>query len=282
MLADNNRVIIFDTTLRDGELTPGVSMNLQEKIDIALLLEKMGVDVIEVGYPGRDRKDFEELFEISQLISKSTICGLASTAPEEIISAGKAIKPAKKGRINTFISVNIQESKQNEEEVLQAIAQSISLARNYCDDVEWSAFDASRSNLNFLCRAVEIAIESGATTVNIPDSLGVLEPEGFSQLIASIVRQVPQISDGIISVHCHDDRGRAVDNSLVGLDLGVRQIEGSINGLGARKGNADLETVVTKLLEQKKYKIGVETTLMGTASELVARISGIDQKKVPI
>lgn len=254
-------------------------MNLQDKRDIALLLEKMGVDVIEVGYPGRYKKDFEELFEISKLISKSTICGLASTDREEIISAGQAVKLARKGRIHIYISVNLKESKRSEEDVLGAIAESISLAINYCDDVEWSAFDASRSNPDFLCRAIEIAIESGATTINIPDSLGLLEPEKFYQLLGKIFQRVPNINDAIISVHCHDDRGKAVENSLTGLDLGVRQIECSINGLGARKGNADLETVVMKLLEQNNYKIGVETELITTASDLVARISGVDKQK---
>ncbi|MBC6480465.1 MAG: 2-isopropylmalate synthase [Hormoscilla sp. GM7CHS1pb] len=274
MVTNNNKVIIFDTTMRDGELAPGVQMNLADKISIAQLLEKMGVDAIEVGYPGRYKKDFQEIFKISQIIKQAIICGLASADREEIMTVGQAIKQAEKGRIHTYISVNLKENKVGEERVLTAIKDSVSLARNYCDDVEWSAFDAPRSDREFLCRALELAILSGATTINIPDSLGLLTPEEFSQLIAMIFNRVPNINDAMVSVHCHDDRGYAVDNAIAALDLGVRQIECAINGLGARKGNAKLETVVEKILEQQKYKIEIDSSLMSAASDLVARISG--------
>ncbi|MBD3557609.1 2-isopropylmalate synthase, partial [Planktothrix sp. FACHB-1355] len=249
MLATNNKIVIFDTTMRDGELTPGVKMNLQEKIGIAQLLEQMGVDAIEVGYPGRYEKDFEEIFEISKVIKTSTICGLASSDREEIITVAQALAPAAKARIHTYTNVNLSnQSRQSEAEVLAVIKDSISLARNYCDDVEWSAFDATRSELDFLCKSIEVAINSGATTISIPDSLGLMLPEQFAQFLENIFNKVIHINDAIVSVHCHDDLGMAVENSLTALTCGVRQIECAINGLGARKGNADLEKIVQGVL----------------------------------
>ena len=172
MLPANNKVIIFDTTMRDGELTPGVKMNVRDKISIAQILDEMGVDIIEVGYPGRYEKDFDELVEISHIVKNATICGLASSKQDEIMSVAEAIKSAKKGRIHIYTPITLSES-----QVLAAIKESVALARNYCDDVEWSAFDASRSSPDFLCKSIEIAINSGATTINIPDSLGCLLPE---------------------------------------------------------------------------------------------------------
>lgn len=279
MSSNNNKVIIFDTTLRDGELTPGVKMNVQEKICIAQVLEEMGVDIIEVGYPGHAQKDFDEISTIAKLIKNSTICGLASSKSDEILSIAEAIKSAEKGRIHTYTPVNLQsQPRLSEEEVLAAIKTNVSLSRNYCDDVEWSAFDAPRSNPDFLCKAIETAINSGATTVSIPDSLGLESPETFSNLLDLIVNQVPNIDRTVISVHCHDDLGMAVENSLVALDCGVRQIECSINGLGARKGNADLEKVVMGVLERGKYQIDIDTSLMRKASELVSEITGIKKQ----
>jgi len=276
MLPDNKRVIIFDTTMRDGELMPGVKMNLQEKINIAKLLEAMGVDVIEVGYPGRYQKDFDEIFTISQLVGNSTICGLASANQEEIISVAEAIKPALRGRIHTYTLVNLSgQSRLNQEQVLEDIKTSVSLARNLCDDIEWSAFDATRSEPDFLCKSIEIAIQSGANTISIPDSLGLVSPEEFSQLLQRIFNQVPNIDQAIISVHCHDDLGMAVDNSLIALNCGVRQIECSINGLGARKGNADLAKVVREIIKQKHFPMEVDTSLISKASELVYQITKV-------
>jgi 2-isopropylmalate synthase len=276
MLINNNKVMIFDTTMRDGELMPGVKMNLQQKIELSQLLEEMGVDIIEVGYPGSSQKDFDEVFNISQIITNSIICGLASAKPDEIISVGEAIKPAKQGRIHTYNNVNIQNnSRLSQEQVLTEIQTSISLARNHCNDVEWSAFDAPRSEPDFLCKSIETAINSGATTINIPDSLGLASPEEFSQLLQMIFNRVSNIDKAIISVHCHDDLGKAVENSLIALNCGVRQIECAINGLGARKGNADLEDVVMGVFKQGKYQIDVDTSLINQASNLVAQITGI-------
>src|SRR5919199_4116842 len=220
MLPDN-KTIIFDTTMRDGELTPGVKMTLQDKISLSKLLEEMGVDIIELGYPGHSQKDFDEVSQLSKIIKKSTICGLAGSNEDEIASVAKAIKSAEKARINTYTLVNIKsKARSSEEDVLAEIRDSVSLSRNYCDDVEWSAFDATRSEPDFLCKAIETAIKSGATTVSIPDSLGLASSEKFAQLIQVIVNRVPNIEQAVISVHCHDDLGLAVENSLIALDWG--------------------------------------------------------------
>jgi 2-isopropylmalate synthase len=267
--------------MRDGELTPGIKMNLQEKISIAQLLEAMGVDTIEVGYPGHYEKDFDEIFNISKLIENSTICGIASSNENEITSVAQAIKPAKRGRINTYTLVNLKnQSGISKEQELEKIKETVSFARNYCNDVQWSAFDATRSEPDFLCQAIEVAIKSGATTISIPDSMGVALPEEFSQLIQTILNRVPNIERAIVSVHCHDDLGMAVDNSIAALACGVRQIECSINGLGARKGNADLEKVVMEVVKQGNFPNKIDLSLIETASELVAKITGIKNKKM--
>lgn len=271
-----HNIRIFDTTMRDGELTPGVKMSMAEKISIAKLLEEMGVDVIEVGYPGKCEKDFAEVLNISKIIKNSIICGLASSNEDEIISVAKAIEPAQKGRINIYTNVNIKDARN--QQVLETIQNSISLTKHYCDDVQWSAFDATRSKPDFLCQAVEVAIDSGATTISIPDSLGIASPEEFSQLIQIVVNRVSNI-DIIFSVHCHDDLGLAVDNSIAALECGVRQIECAINGLGARKGNADLERV-TQVLKEKNYQTKINTSLINKASELVTKITGIEKKAI--
>lgn len=267
------KVILFDTTMRDGELTPGVKMNIQQKIRLAKLLESIGIDVIEVGYPGQYDKDFDEIVTIAKQLKKSTICGLASFKREEILRVVEAIKPANQGRINTYTSVNIPSHR--EADVLATINDSISLCRHFCDDVEWSAFDAPRSDPDFLCQAIELAISKGATTINIPDSLGLESSESFAKLIQMIVNRVPNIDKAVLSVHCHNDLGKAVENSLIGLEWGVRQIEGSINGLGARKGNADLRQVILQLLKRGSYHIDVDTSLINTASKFVTEITDI-------
>jgi len=256
MSKNHHKVIIFDTTMRDGELMPSVKMNLQQKITISQLLEEMGVDIIEVGYPGSSQKDFDEVFNISKIIKSSIICGLASSNLNEINTLAEAIKPARRGRIHTYTPVNLKnQSKLNAEEVLATIKESVSLARNYCDDVEWTAFDAPRSEPDFLCKSIETAIKNGANTISIPDSLGLASPEDFSQLLQMIFNRVSNINQAVVSVHCHDDLGMAVDNSLIALSCGVRQIECAINGLGARKGNADFSKVVAEVLKQGNYQI---------------------------
>ena len=260
--------------MRDGELMPGVKFQLHEKISISRLLEEMGVDVIEVAYPGNSTSDFNDVFEISKIISDSTICGLASANESEIISVAEAIKPAKKGRIHTYNNINIKnKDKLRLDQELETIKYSVSLARNHCGEVEWSAFDAPRSEPDFLCKAIETAINSGATTVSIPDSLGLSSPEEFSQLLQMIFNRVPNIDKVIVSVHCHDDLGKAVENSLISLNCGVRQIECAINGLGARKGNADLAAVVKGITNLENYQIDIDNSLIGEVADLVTQIT---------
>ena len=272
----NNQVIIFDTTMRDGELAPGIKMDIQQKIHLAKVLEAMGVDVIEVSYPGMSAKDFQEISTISKLIKTSTICGLASSKESEIMKVAEGIKAAAKGRIHIYTNIRLKSyDRASKQEALETIKSSVSLAKNYCDDVEWSAFDAVRSELDFLCQAIETAIKSGAKTINIPDTLGTASPEEFSQLIKSIFQRVTNIDKSIVSVHCHDDRGLAVQNSLAALNCGARQIECSINGLGARKGNADLVKIVTEILARSNYLININTSLINEAVKLVDLIARI-------
>lgn len=264
-------IIIFDTTMRDGQLMPGVKMNIEQKIVIAQLLEEMQVDIIEVGYPGAFAKDFIEILTIAKLIKNSTICGLAGTKNEEILSVAEAIKPATRGRIHIYTPVNLKDrSNLNNQQVLESIEEKISLARNYCDDVEWSALDAARSEPDFLCKAVEKAIESGANTISIPDTFGSLSAEEFCHLIATIVNRVPNIEQATISVHCHDDLGLAVVNSIAALKCGARQIECAINGLGARKGNADLAKVAIEISQHSDYRTKIKTALLDRASQFVS------------
>lgn len=267
---ESARVIIFDTTLRDGDLTPGVDLTIAQKLELAELLEAMRVDVLEVGYPGAYRKDFDALFMVSKRIKQATVCGLANSVPEEIIDVALAIKPAIRGRIHIYTPVN-----HSENETLTLIADSIKLARHYRDDVEWSAFNALNSDPDFLCRSIETAIQHGATTINIPDTLGTATPQQFSELVRGIVNRVSNIEQATISVHCHDDCGLAVTNSIAALDVGVRQIECAVNGLGARKGNADLAAVVRAITDHPNYTTIINSHLLGSASELLAQMTGI-------
>ena len=277
----HSKIIIFDTTMRDGELAPGFKLNIHQKLHLAKILEEMRVDVIEVGYPGAFRKDFDELFMISKQIKHSSICGLAGSQPDEIASVALAIKPAVQGRIHIYTPVNLtNRSPLHQAQTLETIQDSITLARDYCTDVEWSAFDATRSDPDFLCKAIEIAIKSGATTIGIPDSSGMAEPDEFAALLATITNRVPNIERVTIAVHCHDDLGFAVENSLVALEQGARQIECSINGIGARRGNANLEDIAMTLLAKQQrehfnpntFTVDIETSLLPIASQFINEI----------
>lgn len=268
-----DKIIVFDTTMRDGELTPGVTMNLPQKMELAKLLEEIGVDVIEVGYPGFYQKDFAEIQAISQEITESTICGLAGSKITEINTLGQSIKPASRSRINLYTNVNTKtQTKLTSQDILTLIKDSITAAKQYTNEIEWSAFDAARCELDFLCQAVENAIAWGANTVCVPDTFGSLSTQEFSELILAIVNRVPNIDRATIAVHCHDDLGLAVNNSMTALDYGARQIECSINGLGARKGNANLAKITEAISQQKKYEIDLETSLIPQASKLVKQI----------
>ncbi|WP_413162753.1 2-isopropylmalate synthase [Capilliphycus salinus ALCB114379] len=276
MMIHHSPILIFDTTLRDGELTPGVRFTLQDKVKIARQLEEMGVNTIEVGYPGQYAKDIEEIIAVSQVVKHSTICALAGSQETEIQQAAKALEKAEKTCINLYTLVHLNSSSKtlDNNSVLSKINLSISLAKNYCDCVQWTAFDATRSEINFLAKAVKTAIESGAKIITIPDSLGVASGEYFFQLLQNLYQNLPQLKQVTVSVHCHDDLGKAVENSLVGLELGVSQIECAVNGLGARKGNANLAEIVEKIQSSQNYYTTINPHLISTISELVKQTAG--------
>jgi 2-isopropylmalate synthase len=279
--ATGDRVVIFDTTLRDGEQSPGASMNLDEKIKIALLLEEMGVDVIEAGFPIASNGDFEAVREIAKVVKNSSVCVLSRAGRMDIDRAWEAVQHAKRPRIHTFISTSALHMKfklqMEPEQVHQAVIDSVSHARNLCDDVEWSCEDGSRTEHDFLCRTVESAIKAGARTINIPDTVGYAVPEEFGALIHMLFDRVPNIDKAIVSVHCHNDLGLAVANSLAAIGAGARQVECTVNGLGERAGNASMEEIVMALRTRHDaipYATGVKTEYITRASRLVSAITG--------
>ena len=280
-IPDSDRVIIFDTTLRDGEQSPGASMNLEEKLRIAEALEGMGVDVIEAGFPIASNGDFEAVNEIAKVIRDSTVCGLARAGAKDIDRAAEALKPAPRRRIHTFIATSPLHMKfklqMTPDAVHDAVHDSVSRARNYVDDVEWSCEDGTRSERDFLCRVIETAIKAGASTINIPDTVGYTIPSEYTSLIEEIRNRVPNIDKARISVHCHNDLGLAVANSLAGVAAGARQVECTINGLGERAGNAALEEIVMALRTRSDvlpYDTGIRTENITKASRLVSTITG--------
>ncbi len=278
---NQNRVIIFDTTLRDGEQSPGAAMNLEEKRRIAFVLEELGVDVIEAGFPIASNGDFEAVNEIAKTIKNSTICGLARARAPDIERAAEALKPAAQSRIHIFLATSPLHMKHKLQmeppKVLQAVIDSVTLARKLCDDVEWSAEDGTRSEHDFLCRCVEAAIKAGARTVNIPDTVGYTTPQEYADLIKMLINRVPNIDQAIVSTHCHNDLGLAVANSLAGVINGARQVECTINGLGERAGNAALEEIVMSLKvrhDLMPFTTGINTEVIMRASHLVSTITG--------
>ena len=278
---DPNQVVIFDTTLRDGEQSPGASMNLEEKLRISELLEEMGVDVIEAGFPIASNGDFESVTEVAKLVKNAVVCGLARSARGDIERAAEALKPAAQARIHTFISTSPLHMKftlqMEPTDVYQAVIDSVSYARNFTDNVEWSPEDGSRTEHDFLCRCVEAAINAGATTINIPDTVGYAVPDEFGALIAMLIERVPNSDKAIYSTHCHNDLGLAVANSLAGVANGARQVECTINGLGERAGNAALEEIIMSLRTRQDrlpYTTGIDTECITRASKLVSTITG--------
>ena len=278
---DNNRILIFDTTMRDGEQSPGASMNLEEKLRLAEVLEGMGVDVIEAGFPIASNGDFEAVHEIAKVVKESVVCGLARAARKDIDRAAEALKPAERMRIHTFLSTSPLHMKyklqMEPEAVHDAVVDSVTHARTYTDDVEWSPEDGTRTEHDFLCRCVESAIKAGATTINIPDTVGYALPEEFGALIRMLFDRVPNIDKARISTHCHNDLGLAVANSLAGVANGARQVECTINGLGERAGNAALEEIVMALRTRNDlmpFVTGIDTENIIKASRLVATITG--------
>jgi 2-isopropylmalate synthase len=276
-----DRLIIFDTTLRDGEQSPGASMTLDEKVRIAKMLEQMRVDVIEAGFPIASEGDFQSVQAVATAVKDSTVCGLARALNKDIDRVGEAIKPAASGRIHTFIAtspIHMKEKlRMQPDDVLAGAVAAVKRARNYTDDVEFSAEDAGRSDLDFLCRVVEAAIDAGARTINIPDTVGYNIPHQFGELIKKLIERVPNADKAIFSVHCHNDLGLAVANSLASVLNGARQVECTINGLGERAGNAALEEIVMAVRTRRDVfscDTHIDTTMIVPTSNLVSSVTG--------
>ncbi len=276
------KVYIFDTTLRDGEQAPGFSMTTEEKLQMALQLARLGVDIIEAGFAVASEGDFEAVNTIAREVKGPVICSLARALEKDIEIAGKALEPAQRKRIHTFIATSDIHMKYKLRmepwQVLERIRSAVSFARNFTDDVEFSCEDATRSEREFLYRAIEEAIKAGATVINIPDTVGYAVPEEFGQLIEDIMNNVPSIDKVILSVHCHDDLGLAVANSLTAVKHGARQVECTINGIGERAGNAALEEIVMALRVRKDYFEDLYTEVnsreLYKTSRLLCRITG--------
>ncbi len=278
--SDKDRVVIFDTTLRDGEQCPGATMTHEEKLEVAELLDDMGVDIIEAGFPIASEGDFAAVHEIAKRAKNSVICGLSRASFNDIDRCAEAIKPAKRKRIHTFLStspVHMKYKLQKEpHEVYEMVIAQVTRARSHTDDVEWSAEDGTRTEHDFLCRCVEAAINAGATTINIPDTVGYTVPEEYRRLFEMVRERVPNSDKARFSVHCHDDLGMAVANSIAGVQGGARQIECCVNGIGERAGNAALEEVVMAMRtrgDAMPYWTGIDATMLTRASKLVSAVT---------
>lgn len=277
-----DQLIIFDTTLRDGEQSPGFSMTLEEKLLVAEALDAMGVDVIEAGFAMASNGDFEAVKAIAERAKNAVICSLARGKKADIERAAEAIKPAKRGRIHTFMStspIHLQyQFKMSQEQVLELIRDTVSYARSFTDDVEWSAMDATRTPLEFLSRAFEVAIQAGATTLNVPDTVGYTTPDEYFAIITHLRNNVRGIENAIISTHCQNDLGLATANALSAVRAGARQVEVTINGIGERAGNTALEEVVMSIATRKDlypYKMNIKTDHIMKLSRLVTSVTGV-------
>ena len=278
--SQNDRVVIFDTTLRDGEQCPGATMTFEEKLEVASFLDAMGVDIIEAGFPIASDGDFEAVSEISKRAKNATIAGLARAINADIDRAGEAVRHAQRGRIHTFVSTSpihlTYQMKKTEAEVLEIISATVARARNLVDDVEWSAMDATRTPIDYLCQAVDAAIKAGATTINLPDTVGYSTPEEYFEMFRAVRERVANSDKAIFSTHCHNDLGLAVANSLAALRAGARQIECTINGIGERAGNAALEEIVMAIKTRQDvlpYRTGVDSTMLARGSKLVSAVT---------
>jgi len=276
-----DKVIIFDTTLRDGEQAAGGTLNINEKLEIARQLEKLGVDVIEAGFPISSPGDFEAVKLLAGEIKQPVICGLAHANPDAIDRAWEAIKEAAHPRIHVFLSASdihlVHQLKKSREEVLRTARDMVARARSYTDDVEFSPMDASRSEPEYIYQILEAVIDAGATTVNIPDTVGYAVPDEFGDLIEGIFKKVPNAAKAIVSVHCHNDLGLAVANSLESVRRGARQVECTINGIGERAGNASLEEIVMALRTRNDFfdlTTGIDTKQIYKTSRLVSELTG--------
>tara|TARA_Y100001935_G_scaffold223408_1_gene198818 strand:+ start:50997 stop:52547 length:1551 start_codon:yes stop_codon:yes gene_type:complete len=280
-MSSKDQLIIFDTTLRDGEQSPGASMTKDEKVRIARGLEKMNVDVIEAGFPIASKGDFEAVKAVAEIVKDSTICGLARALENDINRAGEALKNANSGRIHTFIATSPihmeRKLRMSPDEVIERAVWAVHHARKFTDDVEFSAEDAGRSDLEFLCRIFEATIEAGARTINVPDTVGYNIPNQFGTTIRELIEKIPNADKAVFSVHCHNDLGLAVANSLAAVRNGARQVECTINGLGERAGNASLEEVVMAVRTRQDIFLcdtKLETSQIVNCSRLVSNITG--------
>lgn len=278
---DKNRVIVFDTTLRDGEQSPGASMTGDEKLRIAKSLEMLNVDVIEAGFAMASPGDFNAIKRIAETIKGNTICSLSRALEKDIDRAAEALKPAERGRIHTFIAtspIHMQHKLcMTPDQVVEQAVHAVKYARNLIDDVEFSCEDAGRSDLDFLCRIIEAAIDAGASTINIPDTVGYALPHQYGNTIAQLIERIPNADKAIFSVHCHNDLGLAVANSLSAVFNGARQVECTINGLGERAGNASLEEIVMAIQtrqDELSVHTNINTSQIVPTSRLVSGITG--------
>ncbi len=275
-----DHVLIFDTTLRDGEQSPGATMSHSEKLEIAAMLDDMGVDIIEAGFPIASEGDFQAVSEIARNARNSVICGLARANLTDIDRCWEAVRHAKRARIHTFIGTSPLHrdiTALDQDGMVARIHETVSHARNLCADVQWSPMDATRTEHDFLCRTVEAAIKAGATTINIPDTVGYTYPRESADLIAMLLERVPGADEIIFATHCHNDLGMATANALAAVEAGARQIECTINGLGERAGNTALEEVVMALKVRNDilpYRTGIDTTKIMGISRMVAAVSG--------
>jgi 2-isopropylmalate synthase len=279
-LSNSQRVVIFDTTLRDGEQSPGASMTFEEKLQVAHLLDTMGVDIIEAGFPVTSDGDFEAVSTIAKGMKRASVAGLARSAAKDIDRCAEAVRLAARPRIHLFISTSPLHMKfklqKEPSQVLELVTESVTRARNLIDDIEWSAEDGTRSEIDFLCRCVEAAIKAGATTINIPDTVGYAVPDEYRALFETVRAKVPDSDKAVFSVHCHNDLGLAVANTLAGIEGGARQVECTINGMGERAGNAAMEEVVMALRVRRDhlaYHTNIDTTMLTRASKLVSAVS---------
>ena len=280
-MSSQDQLIIFDTTLRDGEQSPGASMTRDEKIRIARALEKMRVDVIEAGFPIASPGDFESVRAVAEVVKDSTICGLARALEKDIDRAGEALKPANSGRIHTFIATSPvhmeRKLRMSPDEVVEQAVWAVKHARKFTDNVEFSAEDAGRSEIDFLCRIFEAVIDAGASTINVPDTVGYNIPHQFGATMKALIERIPNADKAVFSVHCHNDLGLAVSNSLAAVRNGARQVECTINGLGERAGNASLEEIVMAVRTRQdvfECDSRLDTTQIVTCSRLVSNITG--------
>lgn len=275
------KLIIFDTTLRDGEQSPGATMSREEKVRIANSLERMKVDVIEAGFPASSTGDFEAVKAVAASVKESIVCALCRTRLEDIDRAAEALKPAQRGRIHTFIATSQvhmdKKLRMDPEDVIEQAVRAVRHARNYTDDVEFSTEDAGRSDFDFLCRIIEQAIDAGATTINVPDTVGYTFPDYYGGLFKRLIETIPNSDKAVFSAHCHNDLGMAVANSLAAVMNGARQVEGAINGLGERAGNAALEEMIMAVRTRADImpvEIGIDTRMIVPTSRLVSSVTG--------